>query len=155
VRSASAYDALRGDLSERILVLDGAYGTLLQSLGLAEEDYRGEVLSGHNQPLKGNHDVLALTRPEVVAEAHDRYLRAGADIIKTNTFTSTRLAQADYGLEDQVGAMNQASAAVARTQTSAASPPVTTWDTSRSRRYAASPVGDVDPESGSTIVNAE
>jgi len=134
VRSASAYDALRGDLSERILVLDGAYGTLLQSLGLAEEDYRGEVLSGHNQPLKGNHDVLALTRPEVVAEAHDRYLRAGADIIKTNTFTSTRLAQADYGLEDQVGAMNQASAAVARRCADA-------FSTADRHRYVAGVIG--------------
>jgi len=130
----SAYDALRADLSRRILLLDGAYGTLLQGLDLAEDDYRGDVLGGHNQALKGNHDVLALTRPEVVAEAHDRYLRAGADVIKTNTFTSTRLAQADYGLEDQVRAMNAASAAVARRCADA-------FSTADRRRYVAGVIG--------------
>ena len=105
---------LREALERRILVLDGAYGTLLQGLKLDENGYRGELFSDHPCSLNGNHDVLALTRPEVILDAHRRYLEAGADIIKTNTFTSTRIAQADYQLEEQVPAMNEASARVAR-----------------------------------------
>ncbi len=100
-------------LSERILVLDGAYGTLLQEQGLGEEDYRGEQLRGHRQALKGNHDALSLTQPHLIAEAHRRYLEAGADIIKTNSFTATTISQADYGLAEQAVAMNQAAAEIA------------------------------------------
>ena len=100
-------------LSERILVLDGAYGTLLQEQGLGEEDYRGERLRGHRQALKGNHDALSLTQPHLIAEAHRRYLEAGADIIKTNSFTATTISQADYGLAEQAVAMNQAAAEIA------------------------------------------
>jgi 5-methyltetrahydrofolate--homocysteine methyltransferase len=112
--ASSREQELRAALQARILVLDGAYGTLLQGLRLGEADYRGSLLADHPCPLGGNHDVLALTRPEVVLEAHRDYLAAGADLIKTNTFTSTRIAQADYQLEDQVPAMNAASTRLAR-----------------------------------------
>ena len=112
--------ALRDALKERILVLDGAYGTLLQGMKLDEAAYRGDVLRDHPCTLAGNHDVLALTSPEVVVEAHRRYLEAGADIISTNSFTSTRIAQADYQLEDQTEAMNAASARAARQATTPA-----------------------------------
>ena len=101
-------------LRERILLLDGAYGTLMQSLQLNEQDYRGNRFAEHPTALKGNHDVLSLTRPEIVAEAHRRYLRAGADIIKTNSFTATRITQADYQLEEEAEAINVAAAQVAR-----------------------------------------
>ncbi|MEZ5557414.1 MAG: methionine synthase [Pseudomonadales bacterium] len=112
--SKALRQALQSALRERILILDGAYGTLLQQLNLTESDFRGTRFAGHNQDLKGNHDVLSLTRPEAVADAHRRYLAAGADIIKTNSFTATRVAQADYQLEDLVAEMNAASARIAR-----------------------------------------
>ena len=100
-------------LRERILVLDGAYGTLLQAQGLGEEDYRGERLRGHACAIKGNYDALSLTQPQLIAEAHRSYLEAGADIIKTNSFTATAISQADYGLAEQAVAMNRAAAEIA------------------------------------------
>jgi 5-methyltetrahydrofolate--homocysteine methyltransferase len=109
-----ARPALTAALASRILILDGAYGTLLQSLSLTEADYRGDRFAEHPGQMKGNHDVLSLTRPDVIAAAHRRYLEAGADIIKTNSFTATRLGQADYQLEDQVLALNTAAARIAR-----------------------------------------
>ncbi|RMG97871.1 MAG: methionine synthase [Deltaproteobacteria bacterium] len=105
--------ALRAALSRRILVLDGAMGTMLQRCGLSEPDYRGTRFVDHDRPLLGNHDVLALTRPDVLASVHDAYLEAGADIIETNTFSATRIAQADYGLEDAVVEINRAAARIA------------------------------------------
>ncbi|MEQ9002707.1 MAG: methionine synthase [Pseudomonadales bacterium] len=119
----SKLNVLRSALDQRILVLDGAYGTLLQGLKLDEAAYRGSLLADHDFPLQGNHDVLALTRPAVVRDAHERYLAAGADIIKTNTFTSTRIGQADYGLESRAVEMNAASATVARQAADAYSTP--------------------------------
>jgi 5-methyltetrahydrofolate--homocysteine methyltransferase len=112
--SGDVRDRLTRLLRERILVLDGAMGTALQDYGLEEAAYRGERFADHALPLRGNHDVLALTRPEVVREIHEAYLEAGADIIETNTFTSTRIAQLDYGLQDIAREMNVASARVAR-----------------------------------------
>ena len=106
--------ALAQALEERILLLDGATGTVQQAWNLGEEDYRGERFRGHSIPLKGNGDVLSLTRPDVVAATHRQYLDAGADMIETNTFTATSIAQADYGLEASVAAMNLASAQIAR-----------------------------------------
>src|SRR5512141_1861259 len=85
--------------AERILVLDGAMGTMLQRRGLEEADYRGTRFAAHPKDLKGNHDVLVLTRPDVVEAVHDEYFAAGADIVETNTFSGTAIAQADYGLE--------------------------------------------------------
>jgi 5-methyltetrahydrofolate--homocysteine methyltransferase len=99
---------------ERILVLDGAWGTLIHGAGFAPEDYRGERFASHAVDVTGDPDILNLTRPEFVAEAHRRYLDAGADITTTNTFTATSIGQADYGLEDAVYEMNLAGARIAR-----------------------------------------
>ena len=101
-------------LAERVLVLDGATGTMQQAYGLEEDDYRGKRFASHDLPLKGNGDVLSLTRPDVVEAIHRAYLEAGADIIETNTFTATRIAQADYGLEGAVRDINLAAARIAR-----------------------------------------
>ncbi|MFP5400666.1 MAG: homocysteine S-methyltransferase family protein, partial [Gammaproteobacteria bacterium] len=90
---------LRQLLAERILILDGAMGTMIQQEKLGEADYRGARFLDHPKDLKGNNDLLVLTRPEVVAGIHRAYLEAGADIIETNTFNATRVSQADYGLE--------------------------------------------------------
>ena len=95
-------------LRERIVVLDGAMGTMIQRYRLGEADYRGERFRDHPRSLKGNGDVLQLTRPDVVEAIHEAYLRAGADIVETNTFGATRIAQADYGLEGAVREMNVA-----------------------------------------------
>ena len=105
---------LRECLQDRILVLDGAIGTYLQGHRLGEEAYRGTRFKGHNRPLAGNFDVLSLTQPDVVSALHRAYLEAGADIIETNTFTATAIAQADYGLEAVCEEMNRRSAELAR-----------------------------------------
>jgi len=103
-------DALR----ERILVLDGAMGSMVQQYQLEEEDYRGSMLAEHHRPLKGNAELLCLTRPEIVQEIHQAYLDAGADIIETNTFTATAIAQADYDTQHLVREINLAAARLAR-----------------------------------------
>ncbi len=105
---------LEQTLRERILVLDGAYGTYLQGRDIDESAYRGREFREHDLPLRGNHDVLCLTAPKLVAEAHRAYLKAGADILKTNSFTATTISQADYGLEDHAAAINGAAARIAR-----------------------------------------
>ncbi|MEM9620392.1 MAG: homocysteine S-methyltransferase family protein, partial [Pseudomonadota bacterium] len=110
-------------MRERILVLDGAYGTALQGYGLEEEDYHNAALADHPIPLKGNHDLLCLTRPEVVQEVHSAYLAAGADIISTNTFSATSIAQLDFGCESMAYAINEAGAAIARQVADAHSTP--------------------------------
>ncbi len=99
---------------ERILVLDGAWGTMIHGAGLKPEDYRGERFRAHHVDVAGNPDVLNLTRPDVVRSIHERYLSAGADITTTNTFTATSIGQADYGLEDAVHELNVAGAQIAR-----------------------------------------
>jgi 5-methyltetrahydrofolate--homocysteine methyltransferase len=101
-------------LGERILVLDGAMGTVIQSYELGEADYRGERFSDWPRDLKGNNDLLSLTRPEVIGEIHRRYLEAGADIVETNTFNSNATSQADYGTEALVRELNLAAAQIAR-----------------------------------------
>ena len=101
-------------LKERIFVLDGAMGTMIQKYNLTEKDYRGEKFKDHSCSLRGNNDVLALTRPDVLREIHASYLEAGADIIETNTFGGTSVAQADYELEDVVYEINYESARVAQ-----------------------------------------
>jgi len=101
-------------LEERILVLDGAMGTMIQSYQLSEADYRGSRFSGSSRDLGGNNDLLTLTRPDIIAAVHEAYLRAGADIVETNTFSSTRISQADYGLEQLVYELNRRGAEVAR-----------------------------------------
>ncbi|HTZ22391.1 MAG TPA: methionine synthase, partial [Streptosporangiaceae bacterium] len=107
-------DAIRDLLDQRILVLDGAWGTMLQDAGLRPEDYRGERFRDHARDLAGDPDLLNLTRPDVVLDIHRRYLAAGADITSTNTFTATRIGQADYGLEGLIPEMNLAGARLAR-----------------------------------------
>jgi len=105
---------LRRLLEQRILILDGATGTMIQSYGLTEEDYRGDHFADHPSDLFGNNDLLVLTRPKIVREIHDAYLGAGADIIETNTFNGTAISQADYGLESAVSDINIAAARIAR-----------------------------------------
>ena len=109
--SRSSLDAAALD---RILVLDGAMGTLIQELGLGEEDYRGDRFEGHTRELKGNHDILALSRPDVVEEIHRRYLEAGADIIETNTFSATSIGQSEYDLAEISRELNREAAGIAR-----------------------------------------
>src|SRR5712691_966268 len=92
--------ALLEQLEQRIVVIDGAMGTMAQARELGEADYRGERFKDHPQDLKGDHDLLNLTRPDVVESFHREYLLAGADVVETNTFTSNRISQADYRLDD-------------------------------------------------------
>ena len=101
-------------LRERILVLDGAMGTMIQREVLDEAAFRGERFEGHPRPLQGANDVLSVTRPELIEGIHRAYLQAGADIIETNTFSSTRIGLADYGLEEHVTEINLAAARLAR-----------------------------------------
>ena len=101
-------------LSKRILTLDGAMGSLIQTHNLIENDYRGEILSDHPQDLKGNHDLLSLTCPDIIEDIHKSYLSAGADIIETNTFNSNAISQSDYNLEKYVYNLNLQAAKIAR-----------------------------------------
>ncbi|MGO8956606.1 MAG: methionine synthase, partial [Streptosporangiaceae bacterium] len=107
-------EAIRSLLDQRILVLDGAWGTMLQGSGLAPRDYRGEIFGEHPHDVAGDPDILNLTRPDLILDIHRRYLAAGADITTTNTFTATSIGQADYGLQDSVRDMNLAGARLAR-----------------------------------------
>ena len=101
-------------MKQRILLLDGAYGTALQGYKLSEADYRGEILTDHGTPQLGNHDLLCLTQPEVVQEVHASYLEAGADIITTNTFAATRISQEDFDIAHLARQLNEAGAGIAR-----------------------------------------
>jgi 5-methyltetrahydrofolate--homocysteine methyltransferase len=100
--------------AERILVLDGSWGVLLQNRGLSEADFRGDRFRDHPRDVRNDPDLLNLTRPEIVRAVHDAYFASGADITTTNTFTATSIGQADYGLEDAVFDMNVAGARLAR-----------------------------------------
>ena len=101
-------------LKDRILVLDGAMGTMIQRYKLSEEDFRGQQFKEHNYDLRGNNDILSLTQPQIIKEIHRQYLEAGADIIETNTFSGTSIAQADYHLEHIVYELNYHSARIAK-----------------------------------------
>ncbi|MFK7962934.1 MAG: methionine synthase [Burkholderiaceae bacterium] len=101
-------------LKDHILVLDGAMGTMIQRYKLAESDYRGERFASHGQDVKGNNELLSLTRPDVIQQIHEQYLAAGADLIETNTFGATSIAQADYDMPELAYEMNAASARLAR-----------------------------------------
>src|SRR5262249_41273136 len=107
-------DKLRDILSRRILLLDGAMGTMVQRHKLGEADYRGTRFASHGRDLKGNNDLLVLTRPDVIAGIHDAYFAAGSDMVETNTFTANAIAQADYGLESAVYEMNLEAARLAK-----------------------------------------
>ena len=106
--------ALKAAARERILVLDGSWGVMIQRRGLGEADFRAERFADHALPLKGDNDLLCLTRPDIVTDLHDQYFAAGADIAETNTFNATSLSQSDYGLESAVVDINLAAAALAR-----------------------------------------
>lgn len=105
---------LTSEAKKRILVLDGAMGTMIQRYKLTESDFRGARFKDHSLPLQGNNDLIALTQPEILAEIHNAYFEAGADIAETNTFSSTSIAQADYGLESFAYELNFAAARIAR-----------------------------------------
>ncbi|RED44493.1 5-methyltetrahydrofolate--homocysteine methyltransferase [Winogradskyella eximia] len=105
---------IKDELQKRILVLDGAMGTMLQQYNFSEEDFRGERFKDYPSPLKGNNDLLSLTQPKAIAEIHAKYFEAGADIVETNTFSGTTIAMADYDMEDLVYELNFESAKIAR-----------------------------------------
>lgn len=111
---AEVTQALTSAADERILVLDGSWGTMIQRMDLSEDDFRTPALAAHPQPLKGNNDLLSLTRPDLIEGLHRTYLEAGADITETNTFSSTSIAQADYGLEALARELNLEAARAAR-----------------------------------------
>lgn len=105
---------IKEELKKRILVLDGAMGTMIQQYKLGEEDFRKGWFEGHDSPLKGNNDLLSLTRPDIIQAIHAKYLEAGADIVETNTFSGTTIAQEDYNTQDKVYEINYHSAKIAR-----------------------------------------
>ena len=113
-RESSSFAALRRLFESRIAVLDGAMGTMIQTYGLNESDFRGSRFAGHPSDLKGNNDLLSITRPDVIERIHSEYFAVGADIVETNTFNSTSISQADYGMEAVVPELNAAGAAAAR-----------------------------------------
>ncbi len=115
--------ALQQALSERILILDGAMGSLIQTYKLEEADYRGERFADYHMDIKGNNDLLCLTQPQIIEEIHGKYLEAGADIIETNSFNATRIAMADYGMQEWVPEFNRAAAEIARRACDAYSTP--------------------------------
>jgi len=106
--------AIEKALQERILVLDGAMGTMLQAYKFEEEDFRGDRFTTHPSPLKGNNDLLSLTQPEAIKAVHRAYFEVGADIVETNTFSSTSIGMADYAMEEWVYELNVQSAKLAR-----------------------------------------
>ncbi len=113
-RQPDRTEELRKLLESRILVIDGAMGTMIQSYKLDEADYHGERFAGHAFPQKGNNDLLTLTRPDIIGEIHQGFLDSGVDILETNTFNSSSIAMADYGMEEQVYELNFAAARLAR-----------------------------------------
>ncbi|GHC48514.1 homocysteine S-methyltransferase family protein [Ulvibacter litoralis] len=107
-------NSLEKALQERILILDGAMGTMLQRYQFSEEDFRGERFKDFHTSVKGNNDLLSLTQPKAIAEVHAKYFEAGADIVETNTFSGTTIAMADYDMEDFVYELNYESAKIAK-----------------------------------------
>ncbi|MDR0955482.1 MAG: homocysteine S-methyltransferase family protein, partial [Rikenellaceae bacterium] len=105
---------IQAELAKRILVLDGAMGTMIQSYGLSEADFRGDLFGAVSAELNGLNDLLTLTRPEVIGRIHEAYLTAGADIVETNTFNANGISFREYGLQEQVYAVNRAAAELAR-----------------------------------------
>ncbi|PZN17142.1 MAG: 5-methyltetrahydrofolate--homocysteine methyltransferase, partial [Proteobacteria bacterium] len=106
--------ALHAQAAQRILIIDGAMGTMIQRHKLGEADYRGNRFANHHKDVKGNNDLLVLTQPQIIADIHEQYLAAGADIIETNTFNAQRISQADYGMEELSYELNVAAARIAR-----------------------------------------
>eukprot|EP01091_Cochliopodium_minus_P017900 TRINITY_DN7133_c1_g1_i1.p1 TRINITY_DN7133_c1_g1~~TRINITY_DN7133_c1_g1_i1.p1 ORF type:complete len:1255 (-),score=436.58 TRINITY_DN7133_c1_g1_i1:1-3765(-) len=113
-KKGGVFETLSNIILERIVMIDGAMGTEIQNFGLEEEDFRGELFKDHHKPLKGNNDLLVLTRPDVIQKIHEAYLESGADIIETNTFNATSISQSDYEMESQVYKINYAAAKIAK-----------------------------------------
>ncbi|MFT4936796.1 MAG: 5-methyltetrahydrofolate--homocysteine methyltransferase, partial [Pseudoalteromonas distincta] len=111
---AARIAALKAIAKERILILDGAWGVMIQKRKLEEADYRGDRFKDHPVDMKGNNDILCLTRPDIIADLHDQYYAAGADISETNTFSATTIAQADYEAGEAVYDINFQGAKIAR-----------------------------------------
>ena len=105
---------LRGSIEERILIIDGAMGTMIQRHRLDETGYRGQRFADYGRDVRGNNDLLTLTQPKIIADIHRAYFEAGADIVETNTFNSTTVAQGDYGMEALVPELNYRAARLAR-----------------------------------------
>ncbi len=135
---SSSFDILDA-LAQRILILDGAMGTMVQRFRLQEEDYRGDRFRDHPISLKNNNDVLNLTQPQIIEQIHREYLAAGADIIETNTFNATAISQEDFGLQKLVAEMNRTAAELAK----AAVAECMAVDGSR-RRYVAGSIGPLN-----------
>jgi len=114
MKFSKQYDILRDLLSKRILILDGAMGTMIQKYKLTESQYRGERFKNFSRDIKGNNDLLSLTQPQIIEEIHSEYLQAGADIIETNTFNSNRISMADYQMESLVYELNVTAASIAK-----------------------------------------
>ena len=114
MKRSPLFEELTDLLHKRLVILDGGMGTMIQTYKLGEQDFRDGVLAQHPKPLQGNNDLLSITRPDIIKDIHLAYLKAGSDIIETNTFSSTTIAQADYDLESQVKRLNQEGARVAR-----------------------------------------
>lgn len=125
---------IRQELKHRILVLDGAMGTMIQRVKLTEEDFRGERFANWTSPLKGDNDLLSITKPSVIQDIHEAFLEAGADILATNTFNATSVSQADYGMEAFVYEMNKTAAQIARTAAAH-------YSTPEKPRYVAGAIG--------------
>jgi len=107
-------DRLLNMLEQKIIVFDGAMGTMIQQQALTEDDFRGSSFLEHPSPLKGNNDLLSITRPDVIENIHLEFLESGANIIGTNTFNANRISQADYKLETSVSDINRAAVEIAR-----------------------------------------
>ncbi|HYF23224.1 MAG TPA: homocysteine S-methyltransferase family protein [Caulobacteraceae bacterium] len=129
--------ALKAAAENRILILDGSWGVMIQRMGLSEADFRAERFADHPHPLKGDNDLLCLTRPDAVAGLHDAYFEAGADIASTNTFNATSISQADYALESAVADINLAAARLARESAER-------WSTPQRPRFAAGAIGPLN-----------
>ncbi len=113
-KESSSFNALRQLLEERVVILDGAMGTMIQKCKLSGKDFRGDRFKEHPNDLKGNNDLLSITRPDVISKIHRQFIKAGADIIETNTFNGTSIAQSDYGLESIVYELNKTAAELAK-----------------------------------------
>jgi 5-methyltetrahydrofolate--homocysteine methyltransferase len=114
MKKSASWIKLEKAMSERILVLDGAMGSLIQEYKLEEEDFRGERWKNHPSSVKGNNDMLVISQPQIIKEIHARYFAAGADLIETNTFSGTSVSMADYGMEDDVYDLNYMGAKIAK-----------------------------------------
>ena len=110
-------EKIKDIFKKKILIIDGAMGTMVQSYKLNESDFRGDRFKKHSDDLQGNNEILSLTRPDVISEIHRSYLEAGADIIETNTFSANSISQKDYNLEDFSYELNKASAEIAKIET--------------------------------------